>query len=266
MNDITSAFHEYFEIVIANTQALKNEVFSLRYQVLCIHEGIPGFQADNYPDGQEKDEYDDYSIHLLLRHRSSNSFIGTTRLIMANDLNISQKFPMELYSQFYKEYVNIQILRKHTTEISRFIIRSDFFKRKEDSRFLDDNNLMGDYAKGRRRFPHPMLALAVGVIQLCAKNDIYYWLSSMNPALNRLLNFYGMQFDPIGPLVNHHGLRRPYYVCLLDVLERMYTNHREIWELVTDNGRIWPAKLEHLKIISAPRQDKPNTDISIMTC
>jgi N-acyl amino acid synthase of PEP-CTERM/exosortase system len=185
---------------------------------------------------------------------------------MANDLNISQKFPMELYSQFYKEYVNIQILRKHTTEISRFIIRSDFFKRKEDSHFLDDNNLMGDYAKGRRRFPHPMLALAVGVIQLCAKNDIYYWLSSMNPALNRLLNFYGMQFDPIGPLVNHHGLRRPYYVCLLDVLERMYANHREIWELVTDNGRIWPANLEHLKIIFAPRQDKPNTDISIMTC
>ncbi len=107
----------------------------------------------------------------------------------------------------------------------------------------------------RRRFPHPMLGLAVGVFQLCAKNNIYHWFSAMNPALNRLLSFYGMQLNPIGPLVNYHGFRRPYYVCLIDVLERMYANHREIWELVTDNGEIWPVNLEHFKSICGPRQD-----------
>jgi N-acyl amino acid synthase of PEP-CTERM/exosortase system len=264
MNDITAAFHEYFEIVIADAPVLLNQVFNLRYQVLCVENEYPDVDASSYPDQLERDEYDDRSLHLLLRHRPSNTFVGTTRLIFSIDAD--QKFPVELHTQFYPIDANMNVPRKQAVEISRFVILSKFFRRKDDLNFMAGNSAKPLERDGRRRFPHPMLGLAVGVIQLCAKNNIYHWFSAMNPALNRLLGFYGMQLNPIGPLVNYHGLRRPYYVCLLDVLERMHANHRDIWELVTDNGRIWPVNLEHFKPICGYRQNVLNIDASLVTC
>lgn len=266
MNDITAAFHEYFEIVIANTPTLLKEVFSLRYHMLCINKCMPGFDANDYPDNLEQDEYDSRSLHLLLRHRSSNSFVGTARLIFSNSLDVDQKFPVELHAQFCSANTDINVPRQHTAEISRFIILNNFFRRKDDHYFMVDKSTKQPEGSGRRRFPHPMLGLAIGIIQICAKHNIYHLFSIMDPALNRLFGFYGMQFDPIGPLVNYHGLRRPYYVCLIDVLERMYANHPDIWELATDNGRIWPVNLEYFKSICGRRQDIPNTELSIVTC
>lgn len=269
MNDMTAAFHEYFEIVIADTPDLLKEVFSLRYQMLCINGCIPGFNAENYPDGLEKDEFDSHSLHLLLRHRASNTFIGTTRLIKPDPRGGYEKFPVELYTQFYPAYTNMKIQRQHSVEISRFAILSDFFRRKDDLQYTVgkiSKQLGEPNVNGRRRFPHPMLGLAVGIIQMCAKYDIYHLFSIMDPALNRLFGFYGMQFEPIGPFANYHGQRRPYYVCLLNVLERMYTYHRDVWELATDDGRVWPVNLEHYKRLNGRQLDKPKNDISIVNC
>ncbi len=68
MNDITAAFHEYFEVVFADTPSLLENVFNLRYRILCIENKYPNVDAANYPDELERDEYDDRSLHLLLRH------------------------------------------------------------------------------------------------------------------------------------------------------------------------------------------------------
>ena len=76
----------------------------------------------------------------------------------------------------------------------------------------------------------------------------------MDPALNRLLNLYSLHFDPIGPLVNYHGLRLPYYVNLSRMLDRAYVQHREVWELLTENGKVWPAPLERLHGMGIPQQ------------
>lgn len=267
MNDITAAFHEYFEVVAADTPVLLESVFSLRYRMLCIDKCIPGFDAKNYPDELERDEFDSRSLHILLRHKPSNTFIGTTRLILPSSSNNNEKFPIELYTQFYPASPDLNMLRRQVVEISRFAVLRDFFKRKNDSCFvIGKKTLKQSYMIGRRRFPHPMLGLAIGIIQMCAKHDIYHLFSIMDPALNRLFGFYGMQFNSIGPLVNYHGQRYPYYVCLIDVLERMYANHHDIWELATDNGRIWPANLEAFKSICRCRQDVPYTDTRFVTC
>lgn len=266
MNDITAAFHEYFEVIIADTPALLKNVFNLRYRVLCVDNKYPDIDASSYPDELESDEYDSRSLHLLLRHKPSNTFIGTTRLILSNSSDTDQRFPVELHTQFYPAYANMNLQRQHTAEVSRFATLRDFFRRKDDFHFVIGKSSKQSDESGRRRFPHPMLGLAIGIIQICAKYDMYYLFSAMDPALNRLFGFYGMQFEPIGPLVNYHGLRRPYYACLINALERMYKNYPDIWELVTDNGRVWPANLEDFKSVCRCRQDAPYTDTSIVTC
>jgi N-acyl amino acid synthase of PEP-CTERM/exosortase system len=63
----------------------------------------------------------------------------------------------------------------------------------------------------------------------------------MEPALNRLLGLYGLELDPAGPIIEHHGQRQPYYVDLTKMLDRMYQKHTQFWELVTDCGRIKPT-------------------------
>jgi N-acyl amino acid synthase of PEP-CTERM/exosortase system len=185
---------------------------------------------------------------------------------LSSSLGNDKKLPIELYTQFYPANTNMNLPRQQSIEISRFIILNSFLRRKGDNYFMMDKNAELLEGNGRRRFPHPMLGLAIGIIQTCAIHNIYHLFSIMDPALNRLFGFYGMQFYPIGPLVSYHGLRRPFYVCLIDVLERMYENHRDIWELVTDNGKVWPENLEYFKSICGPRQNVSNTDISIINC
>lgn len=251
MNDLEEAFHLYFEIVIADTPELLKETFSLRFRILCIHNNISGFNSADYPDGMESDEYDHRSVHLLLRHRPTNTFIGTTRLILPDSQYLKSKLPTELNTQFYSGFQIDTSMRKHAAEISRFAILSDFFKRKNEHYTLagpvDIPSRPAGKLHERRRFPHPMLALVVGIIQTSARYEIYHLLSSMEPALNKLLGFYGLQLNPVGPPVDYHGLRTPYYVNLLDVLDRIYRNQQAVWELVTDHGNIWPADLTSLR-------------------
>lgn len=120
MNDIEEAFHQYFEIVTANTPELLKEAFSLRFHVLCVDNAIPGFNSENYPDRREVDEYDHRSIHILLRHRPTGTFIGTARLVLPDIQNLENKFPVETYSRFFPEFTLNTAFRQHTAEISRF--------------------------------------------------------------------------------------------------------------------------------------------------
>lgn len=247
MNDIEAAFNEYFEIVNADTPDLLKEVFALRYRILCINNIIPGFNSAKYPDGLEQDEYDLHSMHILLRHRPSNIFVGTTRLILPDRQHSEGKFPTELHTRFFPGFTIDPNTRQQTGEVSRFTILSDFFRRKKDQAAAPLNGITSTEKNDRRRFPHPMLALTVGILRLCARQKIYYLLSSMDPALNKLLGFYGLQLNPIGPTADYHGIRCPYHVCVFDMLDRMYQYHRNIWELVTDHGKFWPADLLSLR-------------------
>lgn len=242
MNDIEAAFNEYFEIVDADTPKLLKEVFDLRYRILCVHNTFPDFSGSRFPDGLEHDEYDQHSVHILLRHRPSNIFVGTTRLILPDRQHNERRFPTELHTRFYPGFVLDNISRQQTCEVSRFAILSDFFRRKKDQTAAPADKIAAD-KHDRRRFPHPMLALAVGVIRLCARHEFLYLLSSMDPALNKLLGFYGLQLNPVGPTADYHGVRCPYYASILDMLDRMYLHHRNIWKLVTDHGKFWPADL-----------------------
>lgn len=59
----------------------------------------------------------------------------------------------------------------------------------------------------------------------------------MDPALNRLLNYYSLGLDPIGPEIQHYGLRRPYYGKLTKIFDRMKLVNRNAWEVVTEYGK-----------------------------
>ena len=244
MNDIVAAFNEYFEVIDVDTPELLREAFRVRYQVLCVEQRAPGFPASRYPDKMESDDYDRHSSHILLRHCPSGAIVGTARLILADPLDPEKPFPTERYMTLNSDPVDIaSIPRQNIGEISRLHITREFRRRKEDHEgseagvTFEENGI-----KMRRRFPHPILALAVGLIRISASHGITHWISIMDPALNRLLSAYGLQHDSIGPLTEYYGQRGPYYANLTHMLDRMNKKHKDIWELVTDYGRVIPKR------------------------
>lgn len=247
MNDVVAAFNEYFEIIDANSPELLCEVFHLRYQVLCIEQRAPGFEASNYPEKMESDGYDLHSSHILLRHRPSDKFVGTARLILPDPIDPYKLFPTERHMRFDPTLIDTgKLPRQSTAEISRLVVVRRFSRRRDELLHALENGMHVEkwMPTIQRRFPHPMLALAVGIIRMSVEHNINHWLSVMEPALNRLLGLYGLQLDPVGPIIDHHGLRRPYHADLVQMLDRMYKNHHQFWELVTDYGRVRPAAAE----------------------
>jgi N-acyl amino acid synthase of PEP-CTERM/exosortase system len=247
MNDIVAAFHEYFEIIDADTPELLREVFRVRYQVLCIEQRAPGFiEASSYPEGMESDSYDRHSSHILLRHRPSDKFVGTARLILPDPLDPKKLFPTERYMQLDPTLIDMSKLpRQNIAETSRLHIVRGLRRRRGDNESGENEIIVEENTtKIQRRFPHPLLALVVGLVRMSVVHNITYWLSIMDPALNRLLGLYGLQHDPVGPITGYYGQRRPYYVNLTSMLDRMYLNHKQIWELLTDFGRIKPMSAE----------------------
>ena len=239
MNDLYKAFHEYFEIVIADTPSLLEIVFRMRYQKLCIDMNVPGYEASLYPDGQEKDNYDDHSSHVLIRYRQTNEFIGTTRLIMFDKKNPKKLFPVEQFTQVDSELFNVSnYSRQHTGEISRFLIIKKFERRKAERRNLKTREPVANIARtDRRSIKNLTLVLAAGIVRLSAKYNIKNWLTIMDPALNRLLNYYSLDLNPIGPAIQHYGLRRPYYGELAKIFDKMKQDNRDAWEVVTEHGK-----------------------------
>ncbi len=254
MNDLYLNFQKYFEVVVVDTAELLENAYKLRYQVLCIEQRLPGFDASLYPDELEKDDYDNHSSHVLLRHLPSGNFIGTVRLIIPNPIQPEKLFPIELYGQLDPTLCDIKALPRHQAgEISRFVITSQFQRRRGD-RNIDESdrrvekteNKEGSIGvrerrsadrRDRRLAPPLALLLAAGIVRLSAEQKINNWLSVMDPALNRLLGYYGLELNPIGPLIEYHGQRRPYFAKIGDVLNRMYKEHHDAWEVVTDCGK-----------------------------
>jgi N-acyl amino acid synthase of PEP-CTERM/exosortase system len=60
----------------------------------------------------------------------------------------------------------------------------------------------------------------------------------MEPMLLRMLDRMGIHFRPIGPVVNHHGLRQPSWCYIPTVLEELRFEHRDYWEVVTNGGEL----------------------------
>ncbi|MDD5267499.1 MAG: PEP-CTERM/exosortase system-associated acyltransferase [Methylococcales bacterium] len=244
MANTIEVFNEYFEMVPATSDELKDEVYKLRYQVYCIETEFLNFE--HYPDGLEFDEFDDQSLHYLIRHRKSGEYAATTRLVLPVADNPEKLFPLEIHCEVDNVAVMRPIDRRHLGEISRFCVSKAFKRRKNEAHTLagiqadwkPDNFTLDE----RRTFPHISLALMVCVTKASYENDIYYAYAAMEPALLRFLSTLGINLIKIGPLGDYHGERWPALIKAKDMQESIHEKNPDIWELLTNKGCFWQAR------------------------
>ncbi|MDH5479940.1 MAG: PEP-CTERM/exosortase system-associated acyltransferase, partial [Nitrosomonas sp.] len=148
-----------------------------------------------------------------------------------------KEFPIEKHMCIDKNLLKTKKLpRYHTAEISRFLVGKYFLG--QEPLHISHKNKSAEYKfiKQRKFFPHPILGLAFGIGRMSFIHNITHLLCVMDPALNKLLGYYGLNFVPVGPLANYHGLRRPYYFDTKLVSKKRHKNFQNIWKLITDRN------------------------------
>ena len=81
------------------------------------------------------------------------------------------------------------------------------------SKFIQNNEL--------RCFPFIAVGLYLCAASIVIENDIKHTFVMMEPRLARSINFIGIQFEKIGPAIDYHGKRAPYYINLSLLMENL---------------------------------------------
>ena len=126
--DLCSAFNQYFDLLPADNDQLREEVFRLRYQVYVVETGFE--RAEDHPNGLERDAFDTRSDHYLLRHRATGVYAATARMILPDSSAPLAAFPIETHCQFHKGLEKRDPEeRRRLGEVSRFAVSRAFKKR-----------------------------------------------------------------------------------------------------------------------------------------
>ena len=205
--DIPTNYDRHFAVVRATTPELLRKAYRLRYQVYCVEN--PFENPDEQIDRCETDRYDDRSAHTLLVHRPTGEVVGTSRVILPHK---GDPLPIAtlLHGADLRGFAEFPIAR--TAEISRFAISKQFRRR-----------------CGEGRMPFITLGLMKGVFDICRDHEISHLAVVMEPPLIRILRRFGLDFMPIGGLVEHHGLRQPCIAPMADLIEHSRESETLLW-------------------------------------
>lgn len=233
---LVDMYRLWFDVVPARTPEQVRQSQQLRYQVYCVETGFEN--ATEFPDGLERDEFDDgRTVCSLLVHRPTQSVAGTVRIILPDARDGAVDLPAFSVSPDLAGLPEQMVPRAKTGEISRFAISKQFRKRAEDTlipALYEPSGKPGDI----RVIPHITLGLMQAILQMSLENNITHLVIAVEPALDRLIRKLGIVFTPIGPLFDYHGKRRAHYRRIGDLLDQVYLQRPEIWEVLTNTGKM----------------------------
>ena len=205
--NLGKAFKQYFEVVPALSDALKDEVFRIRHQVYCEELAY----EPQRPDRRESDEYDAHSLHLLIRSVQINEFIGCTRIVRARPQDPLYPLPFEKSCAATLDRSIIdpaKLPRDGIGEISRLAVIARFRKRKGEEKYAV--GLVENYGTlTQPRFPYIPAGLYLGTIELARVNGIDTLFCLTEERLINHLRKLGVNLKSIGGPVGLHGVRIP---------------------------------------------------------
>ena len=230
--------NRFFSTILADTAVLLEAAHALRFQVYCLERGFEN--AAEHPDHLEKDAYDAQSIHGVLLHHPKCHPIGTVRAILPKP---GGNLPIVKLLQSNALHLSDYLVLSQTIEISRFAISKELRRRGSDE--VDPTlHTFGDQGW---HINLPFLSLLQFVLRESIKHDVRYWTAVMEVKLLRMLARMGICYSPIGPLVEHHGIRQPCYCYLPDLLENARRAQPKCWEVLTDGGLLHDQLLGNMR-------------------
>ena len=208
---IVRHFSAHFRLLIASKDLISN-VYDIRYQVYCEELAFEPLKASH----QEIDEFDSYSKHCLVQLKRSGDCAGTVRVVSPKQEN--ELLPIEKYCSFALENSEIKpsdYKRTEVCEISRLAIPVQFRRRRDDKfRGVETGFIVHPiYTKNEMRcFPFLAISLYLAAASLAILTNHKHAFVMMEPRLARSMALVGVKFKQLGPVVEYHGKRAPYYI------------------------------------------------------
>ncbi|WP_100643396.1 PEP-CTERM/exosortase system-associated acyltransferase [Alteromonas facilis] len=209
---ISKHFADYLRPVVAESQESKSTVYNIRHQVYCEELGFEPVRDNE----QESDDFDAFSIHAMIQHLQTGNFAGTVRVVHPTDE--SQQLPIEkycLHSITDEELTPARFPRHSVCEISRLAVPERFRRRKADQFEGAATGVINTqtYSEQELRcFPFIAIGLYMSAASIVIAKNIPHTYVMMEPRLARSMSFLGIKFHKLGPTVEYHGQRAPYYI------------------------------------------------------
>jgi len=206
-------FDSNFEVFLADTLESQEIHYNVRYKVYCEEMGFE--DKELFPNQMECDEYDNNSVHFLVRHKWTGHWIGAMRLILSDN---GSPFPMEQWCELEEDLTPSRYA--HSIELSRLCVL------KETRRFSAKNLISNaterdeinsdDKSNIRLLNQHKNLGLTImwGLLRAASKycaekkiDDLFLFVTS---ALAFSIRKQGFVLEQLGEPAEHKGKRVPF--------------------------------------------------------
>jgi N-acyl amino acid synthase of PEP-CTERM/exosortase system len=231
-------FDQFFDVVLADTAEGIQENFRLRYKVYCEEMGYES--TDQFPDKQECDEWDDSSVHFLIRHRASGEWVGAMRLVPEQNSELP-------FNSFMDDPIKL-MQGNRSVEVSRLCLVKEIRRRKDDGKpplGLKNTALSQDVYElyDRRQIEKSLIwGLIRAGSQYCEESNISNWYFLCARALARMIQRENFALKQIGQGCEHNGKRYPYAIEVSDVLAN------SLWENDFKNNYLLFSELSQHEI------------------
>lgn len=229
---IADYFSRYLKPQIAHSDDVKQQVYKLRHQVYCEELAYEDTNAAQL----EYDEFDARAIHCVVRHLSSNTLAGTLRLIPTK--HDDEMLPLEKFCAqaiTHSELHPNHFLRHQVCEISRLAVPALFRKRQSDQFAGSATGAINEQTFSThelRYFPYIAISLYLSAIAMCRKMRCFHVFVMMEPRLARSLDFVGIHFTQLGPVIDYHGKRAAYYVDARELRKDLSVGYRKFLQVI----------------------------------
>lgn len=237
-------YHKSFRILRADSNALREIVYRLRYEVYCGENGmeIKGESAESA--ALEQDSYDDRSQHYLLYHKGTDKVAGTIRVVMPREDKPLHSFPI----QFICDHPLLHMEEKVTRfcELSRLCMARDFRKRPGDGKLLpayfdQDHDVQLDAKTSvhyRRAIPFAPLGLLSAAFEGALDKGLTDCVCILDTEQLYALQRIGLSYRVLGPRLDMGGPQQPVIFNIKHALDNMILQNPPCWEVVSDRGRL----------------------------
>ena len=234
--NIALTFENYFEIVAAQSNALKNCCYKIRYDVYCADLGFE--DASNFPDELEKDIFDDFSSHYLIKHKSTGRYAGTIRVVEPYKSDSQPLCPFEKYclDSVYQGQLHPNQLRPGSyCEVSRLAVPRYFRRRQgeSDKPFVFEEERLG--SSGVRTKSFPLIAVGLyftSVAHFLCEQHLDHMYVMMERRLASHLGRVGVKFDQAGREIEYHGQRAAYHLNQDRLLDNSQASVVDLFEAI----------------------------------
>lgn len=222
-HNIAEHFTKFLEPQVANTSVLLEDVYRIRHNVYCDELNF----LPKHDNGLETDIFDKHSIFALIKHKPSNTNTGCVRVVKSS--KPEELMPIEYYcgdSMKHDEFHPSLFKREEICEFSRLAVRAQFRRRQSDKYAGSATGAISEttYSETELRcFPFIAIGLYMTAATLALESGIRHAFVMMEPRLARSMKFVGIKFIQIGPAIEYHGKRAPYYINAEIFLENL--NH-----------------------------------------